>query len=361
MTEVQRPVGASSSGEVILTAVSIDGQQVLAVPREVAAAELRTASLLAKASTFGEVRQDADAAAVIELHMEEYRQRLLDEADWPEEDDEEVLARLTADTGDYDAPHFFSDDDQLDWQAYAEVRASTAGWLAGSEPALLERYGRYDEGDGPMYEKATWIAAADRDAFERDLLAAGYTVQHLDTLESIYLDPRVDYELRLQAAYNPDLILTGLTGGGDRLLVIPLAQALEEFAVYDEREIEVDDDGDEIEPEENLKPEPRISTHEWFLAAEPDLLERYANEDTDVGFSDCEPVPWLAPADRPEIEAELARRGYEVRQVADLAFHYMYPPATADELIARPVDANDFAAAAAIVQAPRTRGSTDSP
>lgn len=185
LTRADQPSTDSRPG-IVLTAVSIDGQQVLAVPREVAAAELRTAALLAKASTFGEVRQDADAAAVVEPHMDEYRQRLLDEADWPEEeDDEEVLARLTGDTGDYHGPHFFSDDDQLEWQAYAEVRASTAGWLAQSEPALLERYGRHDDGDGPMYEKATWIAAADRDAFEGDLLAAGYTVQQLGSTRCI--------------------------------------------------------------------------------------------------------------------------------------------------------------------------------
>lgn len=179
---------------VILTAVSIDGQQVLAVPRVVALAELRTAALLAKASTFGEVRQDAAAAAVVEQYMDQYRQRLLGEADWPEESDEEVLARLTGDDGNYHAPHFFSDDDQLEWQAYAEARASTAGWLAQAEPALLERYGRYDDGEGPMYEKATWIAAADRGALERDLLAAGYAVQPVDTLHQLYLDPPLDVE-----------------------------------------------------------------------------------------------------------------------------------------------------------------------
>jgi hypothetical protein len=43
-------------------------------------------------------------------------------------------------------------------------------------------------------KKATWIVAADRDAFEGDLLAAGYTVQHLDTLHQLYLDPPLDVE-----------------------------------------------------------------------------------------------------------------------------------------------------------------------
>lgn len=182
------------TGTVVLTGISIDGLQVLAVPRETAVAELRTAALLAKATTFGEVRQDADAAAVVEQYMDEYRQRQLDEADWPEGDDEEVLARLTADTAAYHAPHFFSADDQLEWQAYAEARASTADWLVSEQPALLETYGRYDEGEGPMYPKATWIASEDRDVFERDLTAAGYVIQHVDSLHQLYLDPPLDVD-----------------------------------------------------------------------------------------------------------------------------------------------------------------------
>lgn len=179
---------------VVLTGISIDDLQVLAVPRETAAAELRTAALLAKATTFDEVRQDADAAAVVEQYMDEYRQRQLDEADWPKEDDEKALARLTADTAAYYAPHFFSDDDQLEWHAYAEARASTADWLVSQQPALLETYGRYDEGEGPMYVNSTWIAVEDRDAFEQDLLAAGYVVQHVDSLPELYLDPPLDVD-----------------------------------------------------------------------------------------------------------------------------------------------------------------------
>jgi hypothetical protein len=195
LTRADQPSTDSRPG-IVLTAVSIDGQQVLAVPREVAAAELRTAALLAKASTFGEVRQDADAAAVVEPHMDEYRQRLLDEADWPEEeDDEEVLARLTGDTGDYHGPHFFSDDDQLEWQAYAEVRAPRrAGWPSRSR--------RCSSG---MTATTTATARCTRRPLDRGGRPRRLrgrppggglhrATARLDTLHQLYLDPPLDVE-----------------------------------------------------------------------------------------------------------------------------------------------------------------------
>ncbi len=188
---------ADSHHGVVLTGLSIDGLQVLAVPRETAVAELRTAALLAKASTFGELRQDADAAALVEQHLQEYRDSLLDSpelADVEDEPVEETLDQLVANDAAYDVWSVFSADDQLAWQAHAEARVSTADWLVHDLPFLLETYGHYDEGDGPTYLRATWIAAEDRDDFELDLRALGYDVQHSDGLHELYLDPPLNVD-----------------------------------------------------------------------------------------------------------------------------------------------------------------------
>lgn len=182
---------------VVLTDISIDGLQLLAVPRATAVAELRTAALLAKATTFGELRQDAEAAALVDQHLLEYRQHLLQSPELADVEDEAVedkLDELTSDDAAYDVEEVFSADDQLEWQAYAEPRASTANWLVREQPALLETYGRYDEGEGPMYLKASWVASEDRDDFERDLMAAGYVVHRVEGLHELYLDPPLDVD-----------------------------------------------------------------------------------------------------------------------------------------------------------------------
>ncbi len=134
---------------------------------------------------------------VVELHLQQHRDELLDSLELADLDDDAAEAKmneLTSDAAPYDADSVFGADDQLEWQGYADARVSTADWLVRDLPFLLETYGHYDEGDGPTYLKATWIAAEDRDDFELNLRALGYDVQHSDGLHELYLDPPLDVD-----------------------------------------------------------------------------------------------------------------------------------------------------------------------
>jgi hypothetical protein len=82
-------------------------------------------------------------------------------------------------------------------------------------------------------------------------------------------------------------------------------------------------------------PVARVLTHQFLLATEPELAERYCRPDTSWGL-DYEPAPSVHVEDREVFEADLAARGYRVRQWPGLAAMYLDPPIDAAGELAVP-------------------------
>lgn len=182
-----------SSDSVLLTDLSLDRTQVLAIPLSTAVWELQTYGCLLHARPFGEARADPTAAIMVGHHLETYLMHLEQDTDTPDDPDalddrdgdgEEVEELRGLDGEDFDAEEFWSGDDNLDWRP--EARMTTAAWLA-SEPTLSQTYARPDPSWGFDYTPAPLIAPSDRDAFERSATSLGYTVLHAPGLEELYL------------------------------------------------------------------------------------------------------------------------------------------------------------------------------
>jgi len=176
---------AAPNAYMLLTALSLDQAQVLAIPFTTALAELRTYGALLHAGTLGAARSDPTAAHMVELQLPTYLEQQwqdadlgvdVDEADWVKERSQDDAA--------FDADDFWGEDDFMEW--HPEPRHATAAWLA-TEPTLFERYARPDEGWGFDYSAVPLVAPADRDAFEGDVEALGYQVMRADGLENLYL------------------------------------------------------------------------------------------------------------------------------------------------------------------------------
>lgn len=176
---------AAPNAHTLLTALSLDQAQVLAIPFTTALAELRTYGALLHARTLGDARTDPTAAHMVELQLPTYLEQQwqdadlgvdVDEADWVKERSQDDAA--------FDANDFWGEDDFMEW--HPEPRHATAAWLA-TEPTLCERYARPDEAWGFDYSPVPLIAPADRYAFEVDAEALGYQVKRADGLERLYL------------------------------------------------------------------------------------------------------------------------------------------------------------------------------
>jgi len=198
---------AAPKAHTLLTALSLDQVQVLAIPFTTALAELRTYGALLHARTLGDARSDPMAAHVVELQLPTYLEQQwqdadlgvdVDEADWVKERSQDDAA--------FDANDFWGEDDFMEW--HPEPRHATAAWLA-TEPTLAQRYARPDEGWGFDYSPVSLIAPADRDAFEVDAEAVGYQVKRADGLERLYLagpssDAFVSLAAVIDASSGPD-------------------------------------------------------------------------------------------------------------------------------------------------------------
>ena len=190
---------AAPNVHTLLTALSLDQVQVLAIPFTTALAELRTYGALLHARTLGAARSDPTAAHMVELQLPTYLEQQWQDADLEADVDEAdwVKERSQADAA-FDADDFWGEDDSMEW--HPEPRLTTSGWLA-TEPMLFERYARPDTGWGFNYSPAPLIAPADRDAFEGDATALGYDVVLAEGLENLYLaGPGADVRASLTAA-----------------------------------------------------------------------------------------------------------------------------------------------------------------
>jgi len=189
---------AAPNAHKLLTALSLDQVQVLAIPFTTALAELRTYGALLHAGTLGAARSDPTAAHMVELQLPTYLEQQwqdadlgvdVDEADWVKERSQDDAA--------FDANDFWGEDDFMEW--HPEPRHATAAWLA-TEPTLFERYARPDEAWGFDYSAVPLVGPADRDAFEGDATALGYDVIRAEGLENLYLaGPGADVQASLTA------------------------------------------------------------------------------------------------------------------------------------------------------------------
>jgi len=176
---------AAPNVHTLLTALSLDQVQVLAIPFTTALAELRTYGALLHARTLGAARSDPTAAHMVELQLPTYLEQQWQDADLEADVDEAdwVKERSQADAA-FDADDFWGEDDFMEW--HPEPRLTTSGWLA-TEPMLSERYARPDTGWGFNYSPAPLIAPADRAAFEGDATVLGYDLVRARGLHQLYL------------------------------------------------------------------------------------------------------------------------------------------------------------------------------
>jgi len=72
---------AAPNAHTLLTALSLDQVQVLAIPFTTALAELRTYGALLHARTLGDARSDPTAAHVVELQLPTYLEQQWQDAD----------------------------------------------------------------------------------------------------------------------------------------------------------------------------------------------------------------------------------------------------------------------------------------
>lgn len=175
---------AGDGSRILLTDLSLDGTQVLAIPQVTAVAELRTYGCLLHARTLGEARADPAAAHLVEQQLPRYLAQLWQETDVEDEQHEKWKAQHRRNDAPFDADEFWGEDDFMDW--HPEPRHATGAWLA-TEPGLFERYARPDEGWGFDYSPVPVIAPTDREAFEGGAEALGYEVRRLPGLEELYL------------------------------------------------------------------------------------------------------------------------------------------------------------------------------
>ena len=177
---------------VVLTSLDAGDYAVLAIPYSQALAALTTWSTLSRASTFGQVRRDADAAALVEDWLDLYLQREADEGRHSTGADEE----------DFDAEEFFGDDWFGVWTPSA--RGLTAAFLLKDEPTLAAQFLRPDPSWGFDDDPQPRITPQDRDALEATLEDRGYAVRRFDVLATLFLDPPADPAAALAASQHPN-------------------------------------------------------------------------------------------------------------------------------------------------------------
>lgn len=204
------------SRRIVLTGPARSGQLLLAFPLDRARRDLTTYSTLLHAATFGAVRADERAQALVNTALESWAQRLQDEdMDLVDLTVEDVLA-LTARDGDLfpDAEEFFG----YDWHAWRpEPRLLTADWLQEAAPEVLRLLGRPDEGWGFDYEPSLSIAVEDRLRLRGLLEQRGYgVVEADDNLAAAYDDPPRNVPPWLDAAVQRWTGQKPSTAGGDQ-------------------------------------------------------------------------------------------------------------------------------------------------
>lgn len=193
--ETDAGLGLSTVTNTILTGLSVDEAQLLAIPLSTVVRELRTYAAFIHARTFGDVRPDADAGELVADYEDTYIERLLEDGQIREpENDQEAAALLAEHTGNgapFDALLYFGEEEFMVW--HPDPRLSTSRWLDANEPDLFAIYRRADTASGIVYEPTPFIHPDDRAGFEAALRDRAYNVIQTPGLADLYLnDPEPD-------------------------------------------------------------------------------------------------------------------------------------------------------------------------
>ena len=149
------------------------GSEVLCVlPKDVVEEDLALIVALSNASTLGEVRGHEGAWELV-AYFPRYD---------PDTDEEVDFSALPDDTP-FEAGEWFGE------ETFAQIPLARLRSAEHCPREVLERFGRPDDGVGFVdYERATWLAPAEREAIEQLLRELGYYVEQRDELIGQYLD-----------------------------------------------------------------------------------------------------------------------------------------------------------------------------
>ena len=174
----------TASPVVLLTALTTGSDRLLVIPLDLAKREVGTAAVLAHGVTFGEVRRNPDAAAVVERHLPTYRRWLEEEG---ELDESEASAWVPDDEQPFDALEFFGEEDFDAWNP--DPLQSTARWCQEHLPDLWQRLSQADSGWGFDYVPPAGFPLEVRNEVEHELERRGYQVRRANRLHDLYLNP----------------------------------------------------------------------------------------------------------------------------------------------------------------------------
>lgn len=173
---------------VVLVGRDRTGHALLALPVDAVRRDLTTLAALLHSRTFGEVRVDAGAAALLNTSCELWARRLQEaHEDLAELNLDEVLAVRTRDHDPFpDAAEFFGED----WHGWRpEARLLPVAWLQEVAPEVVRWLGEGDQGWGFDYESAPMLPLEVRADLERLLVQRGYEVVECAELAAFYDEP----------------------------------------------------------------------------------------------------------------------------------------------------------------------------
>lgn len=194
------------ASERVLVGPDRTGHALLVLPAEQVVSDLKTLSALLYGQTFGEVRADAGAAALLDSSCEQWVRRL--QAEDPELTCLDVAAVLglkaRANSPFPDAVEFFGDD----WDGWRpEPRLLTEAWLREAAPEVLRWIALDDDGWGFDYTSSTWLAREEETRLIEMLHQRGYCPVATSALASCYDDVPRDVDAWLRAAVDPQSLV----------------------------------------------------------------------------------------------------------------------------------------------------------
>lgn len=177
------------------------GHALLLLPLEQVVSDLATLSLVVHGRTFGQVRADAGAAALLDSSHEHWVRRLQDQdEDLDGLDLDQVLAARAEDDDPFpNAVDFFGED----WDGWRpEPRLLTVSWLQQAAPEVLRWLANPDDGWGLDHESSLWLAPEDEPRLGSLLRQRGYEPVRVSGLAPAYDDPPRNVDGWLRVAFD---------------------------------------------------------------------------------------------------------------------------------------------------------------
>ncbi len=170
-SQPRRQSVVADPGTTLVVGVDPDSKALCVIPRDQAEEDVEFIAALARASTFGELRQHRGAwlEVAYSSHFDE--------------EGEEVDPHGLSDDTPFDYGEWFGEDALLH---VPQARLQTAELCPAP---VLDRFAYDDDGVGFVgYERARWLDPDDRDAIEAMLRELGYLVEADEMLIARYLD-----------------------------------------------------------------------------------------------------------------------------------------------------------------------------